>query len=331
MLKPFEQKNNALAAIFMGIAAIAWSLFGVISTLASEVLVPVILFAAFGNLFALILGVITSKIAKIQLTETIKFFIANPKIKKYLAWHSLLNLNHILFVGGYFLLENKIIGVVTAETVPVFMILASYIFFKDDYKKDKHKFYTWILLIFALMGVVLLALTDPKINITELQNFSTLGMILMLLGAITGGINSVVGNKLLAIIKDNNKHEKITTIAIKTQFVSRLSTMILYLVVCAFAYSFNLLDISDLSHLLNENVITLALLFGLLTGYIQVIFTRIAGNIATNHNIYSVWFLAPIIGSFSLWFFGYGEINPTIVMAFILILVPVILLNLNKK
>lgn len=327
MLDIFEKKNNLVAAIFMGIAAVAWSLFGVISSMASEVLVPAILFATFGHLFALILGFVTTKLSKIRLQDVINDFIVNPNVRKYIVWHSFLNLNLILFVGGYFLLDNKIVGVVIAELAPVFMILSSYVFFSDVYNKDSNKTYTWVLVVFALIGVVLLA-SNEAANLDDFYSSSMLGMGLMFLGAMAGGVNSIVGNKMVSLVKENSK-ENIAIISINAQFISRLTTMLLYIVLCGFAYIFNFLNDSDFTALLNKNVVMLALLFGFLTGYVQVILTRIAGNIATNHSIYLIWFLAPIMGVFLLWYFDYGEINSTVALSFILILVPNILLNLD--
>ncbi len=329
-LNIFEQKSNSRAAAFMLLAAVAWGLFGVISSLASESLVPVILFAGLGNLFAVILGFTTLKILKINPIKTVKFFLSDPNIRKYLLWNAFLGLNLVLSIAGYFLLPNKIIGVAILEASPIFMILASYVLFKKDYKKDTNKTYTWFLILCALSGVLLLLgyNQETQINLTD---FSILGILLMLSASIVFGINTVIGNKMTSVIqKVDGTRKNLTTVA-ETQFVSRLLSMGLYVVICSIAYFFGFIENNDFSLLFTPKVVMLSFLFGFLTGYFQVILIRVATHITTNHNIYSIWFLSPLIGAFLLWYFGYGEINATIILAFALIFVPNILLNLKSK
>ncbi len=98
-----------------------------------------------------------------------------------------------------------------------------------------------------------------------------------------------------------------------------------------FVVSVAFYTLDDFKNLLNQSVLLNAFLLGASIVFLSNVLSRAGGAIATSHNIFLVWFLTPVVGVILLWYFGFGEIDSTIVLAFILILVPNILLNLDIK
>jgi len=102
-------------------------------------------------------------------------------------------------------------------------------------------------------------------------------------------------------------------------------TFILLLVISLFFH-----DLNEYQSLLNKESILLTFVFGVFVIYIPAILGMVAsGSMATTKFNYLGWFIAPIVATFSLWIFEFGEINSTLIISLLLVLIPNILLNLE--
>jgi drug/metabolite transporter (DMT)-like permease len=338
MSKYFEQKNNSLAFLLIAIAATLWGAFGLISSLAQVKEIPWMLFTLFATFFATIVPAIYLKIKKVDIEESFIECLKIEEFKRLLFFRMMVSFNILVTVAAFHFLSNKIVGVVIMEINPLIaIILAHYFFTDEDYEKDKesNSYFSWVLVLIAISGVIMALVNE--INLSELytqisnQDFSdnAIGIFLSFLGAILVGYTTVLGPKMTAVLKksDYKKNKKLSSFVISN--ISRLLvtglTFILLLVISLFFH-----DLNEYQSLLNKESILLTFVFGVFVIYIPAILGMVAsGSMATTKFNYLGWFIAPIVATFSLWIFEFGEINSTLIISLLLVLIPNILLNLE--
>ncbi len=334
MLKIFEQKNNTVAFVAVSIAAILYGSFGLISAQAQITKTPPLLFITLGIFFGLITSTVVGLLFNSNNFSVLKLVFSKNKnlsvleksnissFRKMTLLRSFAGLYFVFTMAGFYLLDNKIIGVLIAETYPIFSILISYYLLKKVLKRG-NLLYDWLLIIISLLGVFLLFWKE--IYILENNTAQLWGIALSLIGALLVAYATVLSPimtiQLSKIRKKSNFNNSITS-----QFITDL---LLFCVMFVVSVAFYTLD--DFKNLLNQSVLLNALLLGASIVFLSNVLSRTGGAIATSHNIFLVWFLTPVVGVILLWYFGFGEIDSTIVLAFILILVPNILLNLDIK
>ncbi len=345
MLKIFEQKNNTLAFILIAIAAILWGGFGLISVLVQATHTPPLLFVTLGVLFSLLSATLAGLFSKNNNIDILKIIFTpyplplplpppnNDKnhsalekaniseFRKTTILRSFAGLGPVLGLAGFYLLDNKIMGVLISETYPVFAILISYILFKNGLKKSNLA-YDWLLIGLSIFGLVVLF--AKEIYLLESNTGQFLGASLSLIGALMVSYSVVLSPKMtIQLSKIKNKGNLRNSLS--GLFVTNLIMFSVLFVLSIIFYTFD-----DFKKLLDLNVLFYGFLYGCII-FLSNLLSRACGAIATTHNIFLVWLLTPIIGVLLLWYFGYGEINTTIILAFILILAPNILLNLDLE
>ncbi len=334
MPKIFEQKNNTAAFVLVFIAAISGALFGLISAVASDTQTPPLLFVTLATFFSLITSTLIglfsnnnnlSALRLIFITDDNKTPSAKSNIKdfrKTTLLRAFAGFGFVLTMAGFYLLDNKIIAVLISETYPIFAILLSYFLLKNDFKKSALP-YDWLLIGVSFLG--LLALFPKEIYLLENNIGQFYGVILSLIGALLASYAAVLSPVMtIQLSKIQNKGNLRNSLA--SQFITSL------LMFCGlFLASIIFYTTVDFINLLNYKVLLAALLFGFFVDFISTFLSRVGTSIATTHNIFLLWLLTPAISIILLWLFDYGEINTTIVLAFILILIPNILLNLDPQ
>ena len=330
MLNIFEQKNNTIASMLISIAAISGALFGLISGFASDTKTPPLLFITLGIGFSLIistvLGFISSNnhysILKLVATPNKKLSILEKQFRKTAILRSLSGLCFVATMAGFYLLNNKIIGVLISETYPIFAILISYFLLKNNLKTG-NILYDWLLIGMSFIGVIILFTKEIYLLESSLKGIQYYGVLLSVIGTILASYAAVLSPIMTIQLSKIQGRSNIRS-ALGSQFITNLIMFIALLLLSVIFYTSE-----HFINLLNYKVLILALLFGIFVDFISTFLSRIGVAIATSHNIYLIWFLTPIIGIFLLWIFGYGEINATIMLSLILILVPNLLLNLD--
>ncbi len=336
MLKIFEQKNDTLAFILIAIATVFWGGFGLVSAHAQITNTPPLLFVTLGTLFSLLTALLLGLFSKNNNFSILKLiFNTNNNnnysdieksnirdFRKTTLLRGFAGFGPVLTMAGFYLLDNKIIGVLISETYPVFAILISYFLFKKDFKKSNLA-YDWLLIGLSFLGILILFLKE--IYLLDNNTEQLWGVILSLIGALLVSYGAVLSPKMTIQLSKIQKNGNLRN-SLSGVFVTNLLIFCILLVTSIAFYSS-----ADFINLLDSRVLLTGLIFGVFVAFLVNFLSRVGGAIATSHNIFLVWFLTPIIGTLLLRLFGYGEINPTIVLAFILIFVPNILLNLDLE
>ena len=322
-----EKKNNSIAFALMTIAAIFWSMFGLVSAFATSITTSSVFFVTLGVLFSLLLSIFSCLSLKINIGQLLQDIKSHKKLRNLVIIRALSGLSTLAIVTGFFLLSNKIIGLLIFESAPMVAVLISYYIFKDHLDNAKSSIYSWLLILSSFMGVIILLLevnTYPG-GIFALENRTELlGLLIVFIGLIGNAMMKTYGPKIAILMRELDPSKRNIEYALASQLVPSLILFILMVVLSLFFYSAN-----EIKHFINTDYfVLLALAFGLIE-FITSFIGRVALQIATSHNIYITWFLTPLISIFLLSGFGYGEITPIIILSLILILVPNLLLNIQ--
>ncbi len=336
MLKIFEQKNDTLAFILIAIATIFWGGFGLVSAHAQITNTPPLLFVTLGTLFSLLTAILAGLFSKNNNLSILKLVFNTNKnnnysdieksnineFRKTTLLRALAGFGPVLTMAGFYLLDNKVIGVLISETSPIFSILISYFVFKKDFFKN-NLIYDWLLIGLSFLGILILSLKE--VYLSGNNSAQLWGVVLSLGGALLVSYGAVLSPRMTTQLSKIQKNSILRS-SLSGVFITNLLIFCIFLIPSIAFYSS-----ADFINLLDSRVLLTGLIFGVFVSFSVNFLSRVGGAIATTHNIFLVWFLTPIIGTLLLWLFDYGEITPTIVLAFILILVPNILLNLNLE
>ncbi len=335
MLNIFEKKNNTLAFVLIAIATIFWGGFGLVSAQAQITNIPPLLFITLGTLFSLLTAILMGLFSKNNNFSILRLVFNTNKnndysdieksdireFRKTTLLRGFAGFGPVLTMAGFYLLDNKIIGVLISETYPIFSILISYFFFKKDFKKGNLA-YDWVLIGLSFLGILILF---PEEIYLSGDTEQLLAVIISLIGAILVAGGAVLSPKMTTQLSKIQKNGNLRN-SLSGVFVTNLLIFCILFFTSIIFYSAD-----DFVHLLDGRVLLIALIFGVFVAFLVNFLSRVGGAMATTHNIFLVWFLTPIIGTLLLWLFGFGEISATIVLAFILIFVPNILLNLDLE
>ena len=327
MLNIFEQKNNTVAFILMAIAAIFWGLFGLVSAVASDITTSPLFFTTIGAFFAALSSLLACFLLKVDIKSLLNIIKVDKKIRKFIIIRTLSGFNYLALVVGFFFLSNKIIGLLVFESAPMLAVLFSYYFLKDELSNHHTIAYSWLLIILSFIGVLILSLEVNTYSQDMFQlenNTDLLGFLLIFIGLIGNSLTIVTGPKITLLLQKKDP----TISKLKHGLGGQLITNVLLFVLMGLISLFFYTPV-EMSGFLNFYFLLLAMFFGVFVSFLPTAISRLAGSLATSHNIFIAWFLTPIVGILLLWNFGYGEINSTIVLSFILILVPNLLLNLD--
>ena len=329
MLNIFEKKNNTVAFTLITVAALFWGGFGLIAAKAQVSQIPPLLFTLLSTFFATLIVYLYCLLNKIQIRKAFAYCFSKKEFKLLFFYRILVSLNIFVTVAGYHFLSNKIVGLAITEINPLIAVILSYYFFSDDYLKKTTNIYYNLILIFCAVSGVLILLSHETNMLTFAQDFNfnqqnIYGILLTLIGSILIGYTTILGPKITTILQKDDDRYSIFEISNIARLLISGVTFLLLLFISIFYFKPN-----DFLILMDYNTIFLSVIFGVFVIYLPAILGMIGGAIATNHNVYLAWFIAPIFGSLALWVFGFGEINATIALSFILILVPNLLLNLD--
>ncbi len=311
----------------MVFSATCWGLFGVISSQASITETPPVLFLLISTFFSIFIAYLYALIGKLQPNTIIKKIIFDKdgemlEIKRNILFRGFFSLGRLFIVVGFYLLSNKILGAIISELYPLIAIALSVFLLDKHFKKDPAPKYSGFLLAFVVAGLFLLYSDDLKVNPAQLNQ---IGLFFVGLGAVFAAFNLIYGIKLTKSMKVLALGNSNFTNSLISQGMANFILFIFLAVISILLYDLQIIQ------KVTFEVIILAFAFGLFVDLLSSSLGRVAGVISDNRNISAVRFLSPVISILLLWVFGFGEINPTIVFAFILILVPNILLNLNLR
>ncbi|SMM99455.1 hypothetical protein SPONN_597 [uncultured Candidatus Thioglobus sp.] len=326
MLDIFEKKNNAVAFVLIVVAATFWGLFGLVSAFASNVTTSPLFFTTVGTFFSLLSSFVACFLLKVDIKTILIDIKTNKKLLKFVVIRTIAGFNSLALVVGFFFLSNKIIGLLLFESAPMLAILFSYYVLKNDLTNKAGVLYSWLLILVSFIGVVILSL---EVNIYSegfilKNNMETLGLGVIFLGLIGSALVKVTSPKITLLLQEIHPEKSKLEYALGAQLITNFSLFFLMSLISFYFYSF-----SEISNFINLDFLLLAMFFGIFVEFLPTAIGRLAGAIATSHNIFIAWFLTPVVGVVLLWNFGYGEINTTIMLSFILILVPNLLLNLE--
>lgn len=329
VLNIFEKNNNSIAFVLLVIAVFFWSMFGLVSAVATSITTSSIFFVTLGTLFSLLLSVFSCLSLKISIKGLYKEFLNNKELRNLVIIRAISGLSTLAIVAGFFLLSNKIIGLLIFESAPMVAVLISYYIFKQHLNSADSVAYTWLLILLSFSGVVLLLLEVNNYSggIFAIENRNDLlGLIVVFIGLIGNAVMKTYGPKIAILMREINPGKRNIEYALASQLVPSLILFILMMILTVFFY-----NTSEIKYFFNTDYfLLLALAFGFIEFIVSFI-GRVALQIATSHNIFVVWFLTPIIGVLLLSWFGYGKITPTIILSLMFILVPNLLLNIKFK
>ncbi len=132
--------------------------------------------------------------------------------------------------------------------------------------------------------------------------------------------------------KLENTYKSNIDLALSSVVVVAILTVLCMIVLMSVFYLFSDAEkaYQDFAAIATQEFLIAVVLFGVVD-FIVVMLARITSSIAVSHNIFIVWFIAPVCAALMLWMFGYGEISITIVIAFLLIVIPSIMLNFKAN
>ncbi len=322
MLKILEQKNNTSAFVLILITAVVYSTLGVVSAYAQNLQTSFLSLITYASLFAISANYILLLKKGISVKKAATHIFQNQKIRRLFYFRLLLSTHTFFTIAGFYLLLSKNLGVLVYEIHPMISIVFSYFILKDDYNKKENLFYSWILIAVATTGILLVLYQE--IYITQQYLFGQgLGILLVLVATLFRGLIAPIAPKMSLLLESNSEDFNKFDNALIIQFLSLACVLPLFIIANTYFYETNIAAL-----LLPENILIAGYL-GVFIIFGSAVTHNIAGSIANTHNIYLGYFIAPATGVLLLWFFGYAEITPPIILAFILILTPNILLNLD--
>ncbi len=334
MLNIFEKKNNTVAFFAVLIAAISWGSFSaMVSYIQIKFLSPLV-FTLISVFFAAFITFSIILTFKIKFKDVIRKLLSKKAktARHYLLMRGIFFYNLIFLIIGFYLLENKIIGIIIYELYPIMTVFLSYRYYKDY--EQKNIWYVLTIIGIAASALILFLLTSENTATIDLLNFikeeSIWGLIFVFMGAIFNAFYVIYG-KLLT--EEGNKiFGKIPTVrhVFVTQglvYLFATSGLLLISIIyySVFASEGELKEIWQIDFY----ILFIILLFAFFTNILVSNLARLGHSTSNSHYIYLLWMISPIIGILSLWVLNFGEINIVIILSFILILVPNILLNLD--
>ncbi|SMM97620.1 hypothetical protein SPONL_739 [uncultured Candidatus Thioglobus sp.] len=322
-----EEKNNSIAFVLMTIAAMFWGMFGLVSAFATSITTSSIFFVTLGTLFSLLLSVFSCLSLKISIRGLLQEVVSNKELRNLVIIRAISGLSTLAIVAGFFLLSNKIVGLLIFESAPMVAVLISHYILKKHLDSSDNTAYTWLLIFFSFFGVVILLLEVNNYpgGIFAIENRNDLlGLLIVFVGLIGNAVMKTYGPKIAILMREIDPGKRNIEYALASQLVPSLILFILMAILTVFFYT-----PTEIKLFFNTDYfLLLALAFGFIEFIVSFI-GRVALQIATSHNIYITWFLTPLIGIFLLSGFGYGDITPAIILSLILILVPNLLLNIQ--
>ncbi|SMN12222.1 hypothetical protein SPBRAN_435 [uncultured Candidatus Thioglobus sp.] len=326
MLDIFEKKNNTVAFVLLTIAATFWGLFGLISAFASDITTSPLFFTTVGTFFSLLSTFIACFLLKVDVKEILREIKANKRLLKFVIIRTIAGFNSLALVVGFFFLSNKIIGLLIFESAPMLSILFSYYILKNELSNETGILYSWFLIICSFIGVVILSLEVNSYSegFVLKNNVELLGLGVVFIGLLGSVLVRTLNAKITLFMKEINPEKSKLEYALGTQLITNF-----FLFTAMALISFYFYSPAEINNFINADFLLLAMFFGIFVEFLPTAISKLAGAIATSHNIFMTWFLTPIIGVILLWYFDYGEINSVIMLSFVLILVPNILLNMN--
>ena len=322
MLKIFEEKNNTVAFVLVIITASIYSSLGLISAVSQSLQNPFLLLITYGTLFAVVINYIFLLKRGVNLKKGIGNIMQNQKIRKLFYIRLLLSTHTFFTIAGFYLLISKNLGVLMYEMHPIISIVFSYFILKENYKKNEKLFYSWILISVATIGILLVSYQEIYI-IQEHLFEQSIGLLLILIATIFRGLIAPIAPKMNLLLEKNKQNFSKFDNALIIQFLTLICILPVFVAVSMYFYEINISSLIQMDNVLIAGYLGIFIIFG------SAVLHNIAGSIANTHNIYLGYYIAPVIGIILLWGFGYSEINSTIVLSLILILVPNLLLNLN--
>ena len=282
-----------------------------------------------GTFFSLLSSFLACFLLKIDIRGILRDIFSNKKLLKLIIIRTFAGFNSLALVIGFFFLSNKIIGLLIFESAPMLAVLVSYYVLKKELAHMDSILYSWVLITFAFIGVIILSLeiNSGTEDIFELKNNTELlGLVIIFVGLLGNVVVKVLGPKITLMMQDIKKDRTKLHSALGSQLITNF---ILFVLMAFITITFH--TPHEMYNLLTIDFLLLALFFGVFVEFLPTAIGRLAATLATTHNIFIAWTLTPIIGVFLLWYFGYGDINSTIILSFVLIIVPNLLLNIKHK
>ncbi len=335
MLNIFEKKNNTVAFVVVLAAAISWGSFSPMVSYIQVKFLPSLAFAFISVFFAALITLFLAIVLKIKFRDILNELLTKKakKARSYLLMRGLSSYNLIILIMGFYLLENKIVGIIIYELYPIVTVFLSYFYYKDY--QGKNIWYVITVIVVSTSALVLFLLKQKNIETPSdlfyfLKQENSLGLLCVFIGAILNGFYVIYGkllteecNKIFTGIKPV-RHVFITQGLVYT-FVM-IGLLLINIVYYWFFSTEN--EIKELLEI-DFFILLLIIFFAFFTNILVDNLARLGHSISDSHYIYLLWMLSPIVGILSLWIFGFGEISYVIVLSFILILVANLLLNMN--
>ena len=328
-------KNNA-AFLVLTVAALFWGLFAWLTASISKTSLSPIAFALLTHLAASLLGAGAAFVNKMGIIQFTMRLFSDPSYRKarsYLLKSAVCHSNVLFLIVGFYLLQNKMAGIIVYELYPIIAVVLSYALYGNVLQNKEHPAYVFFLMAISAGGLLLFLCETGTGGVLGGQSAGhRIGLLSVGLGTLLAAFYIIYAKRLTEECSEIAPDDSPAAHTFMTQ-------TIIYAITAAALFAVNLVYlpasesaglIEHIAASMDYKVAATVLTFSIFAMYGVTVLARVGHAMAgDNHNIYIVWLLSPIFGAFLLWLFGYSELSPVIMLSFVLILVPNLLLNLD--